>query len=155
MSNGAAAVLLPLVTGPPFVCGTAGLRRAVVFGASAAVTAVFAAGSVSSAVSPFAATLRAPFGDVVFAVALFGGAAFGVEATDGLREVPAAFLGGAVFLPESLSGTDVFGFGAERFFSGIPTMVTLPYKKCQGAKSAKVPKCQGAEVFRLGVTYRF
>ncbi len=126
MSNGAAAVLRSLVTFPRFVCGMADLRGALVFGASAFCADAPPADRFGPAVSPFDATLPAPFGDVTFAVALFGDAAFRVEATDGLREVLAAFLSGAVFLAESLSGTDVFGFGAERFFSGIPTMVTPP-----------------------------
>jgi hypothetical protein len=138
MSNGAAFFLASLVTGWRFLCGTSALRGTLVFGTSAAFTAAFAPGSVGSAVSPFDATLRAPFGGVAFAVAVFGDAALGVEATDRLREVLAAFLGGAVFLPESLPGTDVFGFGAERFFSGIPIMVTPP------RQSAKVPRCQRA-----------
>jgi hypothetical protein len=141
MSNGASAVLRPLMIGPRFGCGRADLRGAIVFGASAdAGAGAFAADNLGSAVSPFEdATLRAPFGEVAFAVAVFGNAAFGVEATEGLREVLAAFLGGAVFLPESLSGTDVFGFGAGRFFSGIPTMLTPPLAKCQGAKSGFWP----------------
>ena len=126
MSNGAAAVLAFPGDLPAFRLRDGGLARALVFGASAFCADAPPADRFGPAVSPFDATLPAPFGDVAFAVALFGDAAFRVEATDGLREVLAAFLSGAVSLAESLSGTDVFGFGAERFFSGIPTMVTPP-----------------------------
>ena len=126
MSNGEASLAARFATCPPVVRGVTGLRA----GALDAGDFAGVATEAFAALPRFAAALlRALPEDPAF-----GGAGLAVGELDGLRVL--ARFAGTAFLPLSLSEAERFGLGADRFFSGIRTMLTLPPTKCQGADVA-------------------
>ena len=141
MSNGDAALARRFAAGPPVVRGVTDRRTGALDVGDSAGIGADALAAARGALALFAAPLlRALAEDPAF-----GDTGFLAGGLDGLRVV-ARFFAGPDFLPLSLSGTGSFRLGADRFFSDIRTMLTLPRRKCQGCHSARVPQCQGAQV---------